>query len=63
MQLLHSAGGCGGGILILNASSIVKVDGTLSANGQNGGANSGGGAGGSIYIVSDELDGSGTIEV
>lgn len=56
-------GGCGGGILILNATRLIKVDGVLSANGQDGGTTSGGGAGGSIYVVSGELDGSGSIEV
>ncbi|WAR26294.1 hypothetical protein MAR_011998 [Mya arenaria] len=56
-------GGCGGGILILNASSILKVDGVLSANGDDGGSTAGGGAGGSIYIVTDDFDGAGSIEV
>ena len=49
--------------MTLNATRLIKVDGVLSANGQSGGSTAGGGAGGSIYVVTDEIDGSGSIEV
>jgi len=57
------AGGCGGGILIVNVSQEVKVDGTMSADGQPGSGPAGGGAGGSILILTDHFDGSGNIQV
>lgn len=57
------AGGCGGGILNVNANTLLKVDGTISANGQAGVTRGGGGSGGSIYLTASEFDGSGTIEV
>ena len=63
MLIFCFLGGCGGGILILNANTLLKVDGTLSANGQDGSSNSGGGAGGSIYVTTPEFDGTGTVEV
>jgi hypothetical protein len=56
-------GGCGGGILRLNGRTKVKIDGTLGANGDDGETLAGGGAGGSIYITTEEFDGLGTIEV
>ena len=56
-------GGCGGGILILNTPVLFKVNGLLSANGQDGSSRGGGGAGGSIHIMTSEFDGIGDIEV
>ena len=56
-------GGCGGGILILNAGELFKVNGKLSANGQAASSRGGGGAGGSIHITTSEFDGTGDIEV
>ncbi|PYI85689.1 MAG: hypothetical protein DME26_10395, partial [Verrucomicrobia bacterium] len=37
------------------------LDGSITANGQSGGANGGGAAGGSVYITTGSLSGSGTI--
>ncbi|KAL4226615.1 hypothetical protein ACF0H5_014598 [Mactra antiquata] len=59
---IHS-GGCGGGILYINATRMMRIDGTLSANGADGVSTGGGGAGGSIYGVTEEFDGYGSIEV
>ena len=56
-------GGCGGGILILNARELIKVNGELSANGQDSNARGGGGSGGSISIQTSEFDGTGDIMV
>lgn len=61
--MLPSKGGCGGGILTLYANKLLKVDGRVSANGGDGSSASGGGSGGSIYMKTAELDGSGTVEV
>ena len=62
-MILLTTGGCGGGILKLEALSVMKIDGTVSANGQDASGNAGGGAGGSIYLITREFDGTGTIEV
>ncbi|MCK6547237.1 hypothetical protein L6R52_15405 [Myxococcota bacterium] len=43
-------GGNGGGVLRLDISDSIELDGTLSANGIGGGSNYAGGAGGSIWI-------------
>ena len=56
-------GGCGGGILRINGRTKVKIDGVLGANGEDGETRAGGGAGGSIYITTEEFDGLGTVEV
>ena len=61
--MFNSLGGCGGGVLILNAAVLCKVNGLLSANGEAGSSRGGGGAGGSIHITTDEFDGTGDIEV
>ena len=42
---------------------MVRIDGTLSANGQDGSSLSGGGSGGSIYVVTKDFDGAGTVQV
>ena len=60
---LMSTGGCGGGILILNALELCKINGKLSANGQDASSRGGGGAGGSIHITTYEFDGTGEIQV
>ena len=62
-MFIISIGGCGGGVLILNAATLFKVNGLLTANGQAGSSRGGGGAGGSIHIITDEFDGTGDIEV
>ncbi len=60
-------GGAGGGaVKLMAASGTVTINGTLSANGNNGigvanyGAG-GGGGGGSVWIVCDKLDGGGLL--
>ena len=60
---LSFTGGCGGGVLILNALEVCKVNGLLSANGQDVSGRGGGGAGGSIHILTSEFDGTGDIAV
>lgn len=47
----------------MNAKTLMKIDGTVSANGEDGVSRAGGGSGGSIYITAEEFDGSGTVEV
>jgi hypothetical protein len=57
-----SIGGSGGGVIQLNVSGILQVDGRLSANGGSGsGSGGGGGSGGSISLTSGILAGSGSI--
>ncbi|MCG2726469.1 MAG: hypothetical protein L6420_09530 [Elusimicrobia bacterium] len=62
------AGGAGGGLIKLEVGNILRVDGEISANGVGGDYNSqypsrcgGSGSGGSVYIETDNLEGSGTI--
>ncbi len=58
----YSIGGTGGGIIRLNVTGNLQVDGRISANGGNGsGTGGGGGAGGSIWVMSGILAGSGSI--
>lgn len=60
----NNPGGVGGGILFLNISQRVTVNGDLLVNGENAKiAYAGGGSAGSIYIVTQRLDGSGKIQV
>lgn len=54
------AGGRGGGLIWIQASSTITVNGAVSANGENGGYWAGGGAGGGIYITSTLLAGDAT---
>jgi hypothetical protein len=56
-------GGNGGGLVELNASTSVTIDGSVSANGGNR-ANSrgGGGAGGALVITAPTIGGNGTLE-
>ena len=63
LMSVASSGGCGGGILILNALELCKINGKLSANGQDASSRGGGGAGGSIHITTYEFDGTGEIQV
>ena len=59
------AGGRGGGIIHLNVRDFLHVEGKISANGKDATnvGYSGGGAGGSIYITTNTLEGAGTLEV
>jgi hypothetical protein len=55
-------GGYGGGLIRVVAGGTVALDGTLSANGQNGpGWGSSGGSGGGIYVTCRRLEGAGTL--
>jgi hypothetical protein len=44
-------GGNGGGAIRLELADTVTLNGTLTANGQNGGSYNGGGSGGAIFIM------------
>ena len=50
MNTLAYYGGAGGGVVRVEATKSVRVDGTINANANPGYAEGGGGAGGSIYI-------------
>ena len=55
-------GGRGGGAIRLSIGGTLTLDGTVSAVGQNGPAlETGGGAGGSVWILASTLQGSGAI--
>lgn len=58
-------GGFGGGVLEFQVNDTLKVDGKVSANGEDGNNPrfAGGGSGGSIFISTKLLDGTGTFEV
>lgn len=53
--------GCAGGGAIHLIARELTVDGEISADGVDGSYNSGGGAGGSIWIEVENMDGSGTL--
>jgi hypothetical protein len=53
----HSGGG-GGGAIFLNISNLITIEGKINANGSDGG---GSGSGGSIFIITDSLEGEGTV--
>ncbi|MCD6459956.1 hypothetical protein J7L67_04735 [bacterium] len=55
-------GGSGGGIVNLNVAGTLTINGTIKSNGQKGQAYGGGGAGGSVRLVTDILTGTGSIE-
>jgi len=58
----YSIGGAGGGVIPLNVSGTLQVDGLISANGGNGsGSGGGGGSGGSIALSVGTLTGAGSI--
>ncbi len=59
-------GGAGGGVIRINALNAIELDGLLTAAGQQGGGSSlnrlgGGGAGGSIWLTSQTLTGTGAL--
>lgn len=57
----NPSGGSGGGAILIDATGAVVVNGTLSANGQNGTGRSGGGSGGSLWLRGASIAGSGTV--
>jgi hypothetical protein len=61
-------GGAGGGAVILDVENNLEINGLISANGQDGlssgsygCASTGGGSGGSVYIIAETLIGSGIV--
>jgi hypothetical protein len=54
-------GSRGGGLIWVNASGDINLDGSLNANGQNGATSGGGGSGGGIYLVCRRFKGAGTL--
>jgi hypothetical protein len=55
-------GGQGGGMIWLNATNMIEIDGRLSANAGNAiSAYGGGGSGGSIWVYCRVFRGMGTI--
>jgi hypothetical protein len=54
-------GSAGGGIIRVDATGTVTVNGRVTANGQDGSNRGGGGAGGSIYITCQTMQGFGLI--
>lgn len=58
------SGGAGGGILFLNISNNLIINGDLMSNGMTGATTgSGGGSGGSILIEAATFHGTGTVQV
>lgn len=57
----YPAGGAGGGAIRIDANGTVVLEGTLSANGQNGTGRSGGGSGGSLWLRADRIEGRGRV--
>lgn len=63
----NAAGGTGGGLITIEATGTVTIDGVISANGTNGGVDSyyyaaGGGSGGTIVVIGAAVLGTGTIQ-
>ena len=55
-------GGAGGGLLWLNVTGVIHIDGVLTADGADGGTNGGGGgSGGSIWMYCQRIKGYGKI--
>ncbi|KAA8522109.1 hypothetical protein F0562_012577 [Nyssa sinensis] len=57
----HEFGGSGGGRVMLEVKDILYLNGSVTAEGGDGGPNEGGGSGGSIIIHALKLKGFGTI--
>ena len=55
--------GVGGGAVFINASSYITVNGLLDSNASllSAGSNNGAGSGGSVYLITNQLNGSGII--
>jgi len=61
---MFTSGGRGGGVVYLNVSHMLHVEGLVSADGESVENNkAGGGAGGSIHVHAAILEGSGTFQV
>jgi hypothetical protein len=58
-----SYSGSGGGIVRIEATGAVTVNGEINADGQNGNAKGGAGSGGSIYITCSTIQGVGSLHV
>lgn len=54
-----AGGGAGGGSLRLIVSDLLTLNGTIEANGSDGGTAGGGGSGGSVRVTTSTLTGSG----
>ena len=60
----NETGANGGGVLELRVSTLLNVEGTISADGDDASHSAGGGSGGSVYIkVEQDMTGSGKISV
>lgn len=57
MECGSGIGGLGGGIIHLNVSGILELNGDIDVSGTNGTMMAGSGAGGSIFIAVDILKG------
>lgn len=58
----YAAGGSGGGLIRLNVTGVLQVDGIISANGSPGASPSaGGGSGGTVFLEVGTLSGRGVI--
>lgn len=56
-------GGAGGGALTILCASTIQLNGTIRARGGSGFANGGHGSGGAVRLVSQSLEGNGTVDV
>src|ERR1017187_9555119 len=57
----YAIGGAGGGAIRLNVTGLLLLDGRISANGNPGLTDGGGGSGGSVWLTVGTLAGAGTI--
>lgn len=59
-----SGAGLGGGVINITVRGTLKIDGTISANGENAKSlHGGGGSGGSIFITTNVFRGYGDVQV
>ncbi|XP_071918624.1 uncharacterized protein [Coffea arabica] len=57
----HKFGGKGGGRILLHVKDVLSINGSVTAEGGDGGLEGGGGSGGSIFIRAKKLKGFGII--
>ncbi|CAI9095531.1 OLC1v1031512C1 [Oldenlandia corymbosa var. corymbosa] len=57
----HKFGGNGGGRILLNITDVLSINGSVTAEGGEGGLEGGGGSGGSIVVYAKKLKGFGII--